>query len=84
MERISAEKLGRDGCKRYIGHESAEWCCLEAGYFHVDDCEGDHHYYYRCVISGEIWEMLEQDMHRLYRMSPSERKKLLKMSEVRS
>lgn len=77
MERIGSKELFSGGRKNYEGNENAEWQFLEAGYFHVDDCEGDHSYYYRYVVSGEIWEMNEQDVHCLKRMSPVERKKVL-------
>ena len=78
MERISSDKLNSGGAARYKEHENAAWHFLEAGYFHVEDCEGDHHYYYRYVISGEIWEMLEQDIHNLRSTSPVDREKCLK------
>ena len=66
MERISPEKLYKTGRKNYERSEKTGTHFLEAGYFHVEDCEGDHHYYYRYLINGEVWEMLEQDVHSLH------------------
>lgn len=70
MERIKFDQLGFLGKMNYL-KVPTDWGFLESGYFHVDD--GDHHFYYRYVINGEIWEMLEDDGHRLYKMNPSER-----------
>lgn len=75
MQQISIDTLGSPGYKKYVENKGADWCFLESGYFHVD--EGDHHMYYRVLIEGSVWEMLEQDMHKLYKMTPIERRKYM-------
>ena len=40
---------------------------LEAGYFHVP--EGDHKYYYRYLVNGKVYEMLEWDIQKARKMT---------------
>lgn len=76
MERIKFDQLGSLGKMNYL-KAPAEFGFLESGYFHVDDCDGDHHYYYRYVVNGIICEMLEDDVHELHAMSFQERENRL-------
>ena len=86
MERITFDKLGSRGRSNFLnigrkGHEfsmvNPAFIFLESGYFHVDDCEGDHHFYYRYLVNGQIIEMLEDDVHTLSKMTLDEREKFL-------
>ena len=76
MERIKFDQLGSLGKMNYL-KTPAEFGFLESGYFHVDDCEGDHHFYYRYLVNGDTWEMLADDVYMLSKMTFDEREKFL-------
>ena len=70
---LTKNDLYSDGTKRYIGNEDSDFHFLEAGYFHANDCTGDFHYYCRYVVNGVILELLEDDVHRIKRMTVDDR-----------
>lgn len=72
MEKLSFDDLRSHGMMNFTNCDKC-FGFLEAGYFHVDDCEGDHHYYYRYIVNGIICEMLEDEVHELHAMSFQER-----------
>lgn len=72
MEKLTFNDLGSQGKMNFTNCDKG-FGFLEAGYFHVDDCEGDHHYYYRYIVNGIICEMLEDEVHELHAMSFQER-----------
>ena len=76
MEKLSFNDLGSKGRMNFTDCDKG-FGFLEAGYFHVDDCKGDNHYYYRYIVNGIICEMLEDDVHELYSMSFQERENRL-------